>query len=320
MKGTRGALVFVTGMVATMASGETAQKWLEKGAQAFANMRMAEAAQDFQKAVEADPQSVKAQLSLGVIYLFQYQNGVAEQPDELEKRRAQIAEQNATNAARAEEHLKQAVQLDPRYEPAMEYLAALYFWWRDAAGELRERRDDARHWYARIAEFNPQHRYAQYACGVIDYEKAFVLIRSTAGFPRPLADAETRRSLRAKVGRLLDDSAANFLRSLEIDPNSPDAMTYLGLVRSDEAYIAESKDDSDRLRAEAGDWYRKVDQIYAARAKAAGEPWPPGNSITITLKRIPGKQPIPLFPPDARFMIPPAPPPPPPPPPGGFRR
>jgi tetratricopeptide (TPR) repeat protein len=316
-----------------MFSGETAQTWLEKGAEAFANRRMAEAAQDFQNAVEADPHSVKAQISLGGIYLIQYQNGVAaaEQPDprkltqaevaaKMEKRRAQLAEQNATNAAKAEEHLKQAVQLDPRYEPAMEYLAALYFWWRDPAGEVWQvwaRRDDARHWYAQIAERNLQHRYAHYACGVIDYNQAFVLIRSTSGFPRPLADEETRRSLRAKVGPLLENSAANFLRALEIDPNNSDAMTYLGFVKNDEAYIAETMDDSARLRAEAADWHRKVDQIKAAHAKATGQPWP-GNIAAISFKRIPGKPPIPSFPPDARFMIPPAPPPPPPPP--AFKR
>jgi len=91
---------------------------LEKGAEAYAYMRLDEAGQDFQKAVEADPHSAKAQLSLGVIYLHQYQNGVAEQHDplrvpdesgrvrpltdaeieaEAEKERAQISEQNATN-------------------------------------------------------------------------------------------------------------------------------------------------------------------------------------------------------------------------------
>jgi hypothetical protein len=147
----------------------------------------------------------------------------------------------------------------------MEYLSALYFWWRDPASELWARRDDARHWYGRIAEHNPQHRYAHYACGLIDYDKAFVLIRSTPGW-RHLADEKTRRSLRAEVGPLLDDSAANFLRSLEIDPNNSDAMTYLGFVKTDEAFIAESMDDSARLRAEAADWYRKVDQIKAAHA------------------------------------------------------
>jgi hypothetical protein len=116
----------------------------------------------------------------------------------------------------------------------------------------------------------------------------------------------------------LSDSAANFLRSLEIDPNNSDAMTYLGVVRTDEAFIAESMDDSARLRAQAADWYRKVDQIKAAHAKATGQPWPSGIAAAISFKRIPGKPPIPSFPPDARFMIPPAPPPPPLPP--GFKR
>lgn len=322
-------------IIASMSSGNSAQAWLEKGAEAFAKMRMADAARDFEKAVEADPYSAKAQLSLGVIYLFQYQNGVAESPDETddvssafrsltrtellaqaEKRRAQIAEQNATNAARAEEHLKQALQLQPRYEPAMEYLAALYLWWRDPSTQLWARRDDARQWYARVAENNAQHGFAYYACAVIDYEKAFVVISSTSGFPRPLTDEESRRSLRVKVGPLLEDAAANFLRSLELDPDNSDAMTYLGFVKSQQAYIAETRDDSAKLTADAAEWHRKVVQIKAAQAKATGQPWPRIDRATITFHRIPGKAPIPPFPPDAGFMIPPAPPPPP----AAFRR
>jgi len=194
----------------------------------------------------------------------------------------------------------------------MEYLAALYFWWRDPASGLWARRDEARHWYAKIAEHNPQHRYAHYVCGVIDYDKAFTLIRSTPGFPRPLADEETGRSLRSKAGPLLGDSATNFLRSLEIEPNNLDAMTYLGHVKADEAYIAESRADSSRLRALAAYWHRRVDRIRAANAKSTGRPWPPGNTATIVFERVPGTPRIPSFPPDARFMIPPAPPPPPP--------
>jgi Tfp pilus assembly protein PilF len=143
-----------------MSSGESARTWLEKGAEAYAYMRLDEAGKDFQKAVEADPHSAKAHLSLGVIYLFEYQNGVAEQhnqlqiPDEggnlrpltdaeivaeAEKERAQISEQNATNARSAEEHLKKALELEPRDEQAMEYLGVLYFWWRqpDTSKDLR---------------------------------------------------------------------------------------------------------------------------------------------------------------------------------------
>ena len=103
---------------------------------------------------------------------------------EAEKERAQIIEQNATNARSAEEHLKKALDLEPRDEQAMEYLGLLYFWWRepDTSKDLRAiilrqqrwaRRDDARQIYTRIAEINPRHRFATYVCGRIDYDKAF---------------------------------------------------------------------------------------------------------------------------------------------------
>lgn len=319
-----------------MSSGESAQTWLEKGAEAYAtNMRLEEAGQDFRKAVEVDRQCAKAHLCLGVIYLFQYQNGVALQHDplrvpdesgylrpltpaeieaEAETQRAQIAEQNATNGPSAEEHLKKALELEAGHEQTMEYLGALYFWWRDPATTgLGTRHDDARQIYTRIAEINPRHRFANYVCGLIDYEKAFKIIRSIPGFPRrPLGDEESRRSLRAKVGPLLTDSAANFLRSLEIDPNNSDAMTSLGHLRSEQAYIAESTNESARFRAEADEWYRRVYQSWEADAKATGQPWPPEDNAAIIFERAPGIPPIPSFPPDARFMVPPSAPPPPP--------
>ena len=328
------APVVIALIIVRMSSGESAQRWLERGAETYAiNMRLDEAGQDFRKAIEVDPHSAKAHLCLGVIYLFQYQNGVALQADpsphgirslrpltraevevEAEKQRAQIAEQNATNGPSAEEHLKKALELEPGYEQAMEYLGALYFWWRDpATAELGARHDAARQIYTRIAEINPRHTFANYICGLIDYEKAFKTIRSIRGFRhRPPADEESRRSLRAQVGPLLTDSAANFLRSLEIDPNNSGAMTSLGHVRSEQAYIAESTDESARLRAEADEWYRRWNQNMEAHAKATGQPWPPKDTATITFERLPGKAPIPPFPPDARFMIPPAAPPPPP--------
>ena len=91
-------------VIASMSSGESAQTWLEKGAEAYAYMRLDEAGNDFRKAVETNPDSAKAHLSLGVIYLFQYQNHAyptradtsdrltdAEIVAEAEKERAQIS-------------------------------------------------------------------------------------------------------------------------------------------------------------------------------------------------------------------------------------
>ena len=135
----------------------------------------------------ANPDSAKAHLSLGVIRLFQYQNGVGLQPDQIdwpgdkpktraeyqaraERRRAQIEEQNATNAANAEQHLKKSLELEPRYELAIEYLGGLYYWWLDPTTEQRVRLDDAKQCYERVLEINPQHRFAEYACGAIDWD------------------------------------------------------------------------------------------------------------------------------------------------------
>jgi tetratricopeptide (TPR) repeat protein len=375
-----------------MSSSESAQSWLEKGAEAFANRRPVEAAHNFEKAAAADPHSAKAQLCLGAIYLFQYQKGVAERLDpalrpptltpaefaaRAERRRAQIAEQNATNAASAEQHLKQALELEPRDLLAMEYLAALYFQWLHPApvlppspwsGDFCARRDDAKEWYQRILEIDPQHRFANYVCGAMDYDKAMPIISSVkvlaqirlekkslpaaflshiaqrlaipvpatidlldpggtvppnTGFP---TDEEIRRSLRAKVGPLLANSTRSFLRSLEIEPNNKDAMRYLSAVKTEEAYIAETNDESERAKNEAVEWDRRWDQIMAARAKAAGQPWPPqpgatGKIVGMVFQRIPGarKPPTPSFPPDPSWMIPLAPPHLPPPPPA-FKR
>jgi hypothetical protein len=104
----------------------------------------------------------------------------------------------------------------------------------------------------------------------------------------------------------LKESAASFLRALEVNPDSISAMTSLGNVRTDQAYIAKSTEEAVRLRADAAEWYRKVWEIIEAHAKAAGEPWPPGDTGAIIFDPLPGKPVIPPFPPEPRLMIPPA--------------
>lgn len=305
-------------------------------------MATAEAGQCFEEAVAVEPGFARAHLCLGAIKFFEYQNGISIQPDlpqdyldtlkdwkpgsppppppnirplDPAAKRARIAEQNSTKGAEAEKHLKRALELEPHSEPAMEYLAALYFRWLEPANQRPERRDEARQWYAHLLETNPQHRLANYVLGVIDYEKASAIIRSARGFPHPLTDKNDRQSLRAQAGPLLAESARNVLRSLEIDPNSGNAMTYLILIRSDQAYIAETKEDAALAKAEADWWRHKLDEIMAARARAAGQPWPPySQSAAITFTRTPnaGKPAIPSFPPDPQCLISLAPPPPPP--------
>jgi hypothetical protein len=145
------------------------------------------------------------------------------------------------------------------------------------------------------------------------------MIRSNTGFPRPLTDENRRRSLRAQAGPLLAESARNFLRSLEMEPDNQGAMTHLMFVRRDQAYIAATNEEAMRDRAEADALQQRLYQRMEAEAKASGQPWPPGDTASITFEPVPQpsggrKPPIPSFPPDARlWTVPPAAPPPPPP-------
>jgi tetratricopeptide (TPR) repeat protein len=155
-------------IIAGMSLGEdSAQVWINRGKQAYAQLQLQEAATDFEKAVLADPNSAEARLSYGVVCLFLYQNGIgtaipgfldrriarrwsdADVKAEVQRIQSVIAEQNATKGARAEENLRRATELDPANEVvAMSYLAALYYWWVDSntdslGNQRRSRRDDA---------------------------------------------------------------------------------------------------------------------------------------------------------------------------------
>jgi tetratricopeptide (TPR) repeat protein len=90
---------------------------------------------------------------------------------------AQISEQNESNGASAEDHLRRALELDRSNQSAMEYLAALYFWWRDPATGAFGRHEEAKPCVERLLEINPQHPFANYMRGMIDYENAANMIR-----------------------------------------------------------------------------------------------------------------------------------------------
>ena len=331
--------LFLALTIGTMSFGQdSAQSWIERGKRAYGKMHLPEAAADFEKAISVEPNSAEARLCYGVACLFLYQNGTSEasprflNPDstghwsdgdikaELQRIRSLIAEQNATNGKRAQENLRRALELDPRNELAMEYLASLYYWWVDPdtdslGNKRRSRADDAQHIYKQIIELYPEHSFAYYVCGMIEWEKAFKLMRAST-YPRPLGNEEARRSLSAQVSPLLDNAAQNLLRSLELDSNDWRPMSVLIFVRDAQAYVAATPEEAARERNESRNWNRKVQEFLTPRAIASGQPGPPESSASITFDRLPegSKDTIPPFPPDPRFMIVPPPPPPRPPP------
>ncbi len=316
-----------------MSSGDAdAQTWIDRGRQAYWNMNLAEAYLDFENAVAADPKSPQARLCYGVVCLFLYQNGISDAipqflrdhrsrtgPDErqaeVQRIRALIAEQNATNGKRAEENLQRALELDPRNAQAMEYLALLYSVWSDPdidalGNKRRSRLAGAQRWYQHVLDIYPDHKFANYVSGVINWNQAFEFIRSSGSYPLPVPNEDARRALYAQVAPLLDTAARNLSRSLQIDPGKWQPMSYLAAVKRAQAYVAATLNESAHAASEAEAWNRKAHQILESQAKAAGQPWPAGPSATVAFRPAPRNSPagstsLPPFPPDAQMLIPP---------------
>ena len=184
-----------------MSSDDTrARNWINQGKEAYGQLHLDEASVYFEKAVTAASQSFEARLSYGVICLFEYQNGITPATPEL-LLPFKIVEQNATNGKRAEGSFRRALELEPRN--------ILYRVWSDMGswGDTRlSRLADAQHWYKQILETYPEHEFANYVCGVIDWQRAFELLQAS-GYPCPLPNEAARQALHSRVTPLLDEAA-----------------------------------------------------------------------------------------------------------------
>jgi tetratricopeptide (TPR) repeat protein len=218
-----------------MSTGEgSAEAWLARGTKAYLERRFTEAIGDFEKAVAIDSGSVDAHLALGATYLTLYKKRLSPpSPDYLhaerdvwewelkayrEQEKAILAEQNLTTWPRAEESLKRANQLDPRNKLVMEYLCALYFGWKDSSDEDKDRLEEAKHWFERLAEIYPEHKYADFYCCMIAVVQAQKLLPNYGRFPRPPETEEDRKFLRMKAGPLLDQAKRHLSRTLTLEP------------------------------------------------------------------------------------------------------
>ena len=93
------------------------------------------------------------------------------------------------------------------------------------------------------------------------------------------------------------------MRALEIDPDNWYPMSYLSFLKHAQAYVAGTREEHLRASREADEWNRKIHRIMEAKARAAGQPWPPGQTATMTFRSVrqtaspTGKVTFPPFPP-----------------------
>jgi TonB family protein len=228
--------------------------WTARGEQAFRSAHYDEAADAFQQVIDIDSSNVNARLYRGAAFFLQFIPG-AESPDNL----ALIGK------ARAE--FTRALSLDSKNTVAPKFLANLAlveaFGTHDLAARLQDL-DRAQAAYRRLVEADPRNKDDWYTLGVIDWMKWFprwINALSRAGMNRdsafPITDAGIRHNLGTTYGILVEDGIANLKKSLDIDPDNADAMTYISVFIRERASLDDTIEGYRREILVADSWVGK---------------------------------------------------------------
>lgn len=232
-----------------------ARDQLNQGVRAYEAGDYETAIEHFKRAIELDPQLLSARLYLATAYMTQYIPG-AESPENLQMAQAAL------------QHFQEVLDRDPNNEIAIASIASIYFNMKNF--------DEAVKWYNRLIEVNPQNKTAYYTLGVIAWTKAFkdrMEARAKLGMkpedPGPLRDRKVREELRQKNLQMIEEGIEYIKKALEIDPEYDDAMAYYNLLLREKADLMDSKEEYDKLVAEADQWVQKALQIKKIKAERA---------------------------------------------------
>jgi tetratricopeptide (TPR) repeat protein len=225
---------------------------LNQGVQAFQNARYAESIQFFQEAVDLDPSFATARLYLATAYMQQFIPG-------------NDSPENNQMATRAQDAFLKVLDLDPGNTVATASIASLYL--------NQKRWSDAREWYQRLIAANPTNADAYYSLGFIAWSEwypAYQQARTKLGMrpetPGPISDSAVRHDLSARFSATLEDGLADLRKTLELNPQYEDAMSYMNLLVRERADLLDTQAEYQRDTAEADQWVQKA--IETKRQKA----------------------------------------------------
>jgi TonB family protein len=246
-----------------------ARGWLNRGATEFKSGNYAQAAADFQRALDGDPSNVTAHLYLGTAWMQQYIPG-ADSPD------------NRAAAASAQREFLKVLELDPRDEIAMAYLGSL---------NLNQKKwDESEAWYKKVVAVNPGNAVAWYSMGFIAWSRwypADAAARAKLGMkledPGPMPAGAVKADLVTRYQTVIDEGLRALREALRLDPQYSDAMAYMNLLIRERADLLDNATDYKRDIGEANDWVNKamaakkaqMEQNHAMGIAAPPPPPPP---------------------------------------------
>jgi tetratricopeptide (TPR) repeat protein len=217
---------------------------LNKGTQAFRNAQYPEAVEHFKQAVELDPTFPVARLYLATAYMQQYIPG------------AESAE-NEKMAKAAYDTFMKVLDQDSKNTTAIASIAALFLYQR--------KWDDAQQWYEKLIAVDPNNADAYYSMGYIAWQKwypAFGTALAELGMkqddPGPIKDKKVKEELKAKWTPTIDAGLDALDKTLKINPEYEDAMSYKNLLIRERAYLDDSKEQFEKDAKTADDWQQKA--------------------------------------------------------------
>jgi tetratricopeptide (TPR) repeat protein len=268
MKTSRRFEVLFAGLILVLSSTGCqklkARDQLNKGVQAYKNVKYEQAIDHFQQAVADDPSLLNARLYLATAFAQQYIPG-ADTPD------------NNKYAEQAIEQYKIVLQSDPKNINSIKGIAYLYL--------QMKKFDLAKEFYKKASDADPNDPEPYYSVAVIDWTQTYIPRqeeRAKLGMKPddslPAKDKKVCAKVKEKNGANVQEGIDNLNRALQIRPDYDDAMAYLNLMYRERADI--QCDDPSARAADlktADEW---VDKTMATK-KAKAEKQPGASGIVM---------------------------------------
>jgi tetratricopeptide (TPR) repeat protein len=231
-----------------------ARDQLNKGVQAYKNAKYEEAIEKFKTAVALDPTLVNAQLYLATAYAQQYIPG-AETPE------------NVRMGEQAINEYKSVLQKDPNNINSIKGIAYLYL--------QMKKFEDAKDFYRKAAEVDPNDPEAYYSVAVIDWTQTYqprMEERNKLGLKPEdaLKDKKVCEALKEKNSAKVDEGMQALDKALQLRPDYDDAMAYYNLLWREKADLEcgdAAARESDLKKAD--EWVDKTLATKKAKAEKA---------------------------------------------------
>ena len=235
----------------------TARDELNKGITAYKSQAYPLAVQHFKAATDAEPNHIVARLYLATSYATQYVPGL-DSPE------------NQQNGENAIAEFQKVLEQEPGNLGSISGIASMYF--------QMKRMDQAKEFYKKSIELDPQNPEPYYSIGVIDWTMTYQprqILKARMGYApdAPIRDAKERQALAERSLPLIDEGMEALNKAMQLREEYDDAMAYLNLLYREKADLVDTPEQRDELINTANSWIDKAVEIKRIKAeRAAADP------------------------------------------------